>query len=1012
MNPDDERRLERKFKCPNCQEPIVSRFTGCKQCKTRFSRDTLFSCPKCGALVRQLERVCPGCQVRLTDSGVAPEWLGAAPPVEEVGIDAPTLLPAKKAMEDASPVRPELPIARPAPPRREAPEKIPAKPASKGLTNGLKQGRINGNKRGMVNGNKRGMVNGTSQGRVNGFKSLPGAELEKPRSTEGRGITGRFATWQLITAVFLMVLLITSAILVYVMPTDSGQSGIAIDGAFADWASVPSYRFAEFLPGTIPAIIEAKMNATSDRLCVYMSMQDNAFSASNPASVYILIDSDSDSATGYNVSPKLGADWMMVITGWNGSIEEASQSRFSGGLDRNNWSAWQETGSLNIGHSAGEIETSTLLETSNPVIGLVTVINGKECRSPVMSAHGTIVTAQSSLLNDQIATSYSQPVMRVSAVAMGRGGGQIEVHMLIENQTGSIIASEDLQVSTVTWIDMDIIIDAPNLTSGEGFVLCVDAEPQAFNGATTVVGDPVQVYHLVAPSVLEVDGLFGDWVGRKQTDSDTYAIDNSNIDIQECGATTQNQDHFFYVSVSGDALGGSKVPEERSKPAPHNGNWTPAVRLKKTGEDLLRAFIDKDAGNGTGTPMTGGNKTIGADYLIEIYGTDGEVTSSSVKEWSSSEDRWIVIGDTNKIAVACRGMELSVPKSLLGSLSDSEVIFLSTDWKARSDDCWIKGALADPWTMTSSGSTANGYSSYNGINWVTQGIISLVSGDSVVDITISSENRDVVYALTNTGRAYMWIINTSSSWGSNITDPVKVAGVTITDIVGLAVYGKTSRGGYVINSTGYLWYATLTGTGNSWTIDSRGRVATATDFVDIEYQKTGADYMAIRSGMNTPVYCFGTGGSFDTTSNTGSSSPHSHIIHVGAAQISNTKIYVLCENGSIRYSADGGSIWSAFGNLPVPSGGGNSSTTYIGIDIDSWDYIWVITNSGWCYRSTTSLGSTFVKMGRPAGANIIGITTPSVIPEFGSLIAPVIGSLMIPFAISYSRKRGRKRLDP
>jgi len=536
-----------------------------------------------------------------------------------------------------------------------------------------------------------------------------------------------------------------------------------------------------------------------------------------------------------------------------------------------------------------------------------------------------------------------------------------------------------------------------------------------------VDGVPVRGYYLSIPSNIVVDGIFSDWIGKRISDSDLVQMENQNIDISEYGACTQSSSHFFYVSVVGEALGGADIPEERVKPSSDGGNGPPVVRLRKTGEDLLQVFIDKDPGNWTGLTVFGGNRSIQADYLIEVFGRKGIVTDSSVERWSTSSHKWILLGEIDEIGIGGKGIELSVAKALLGNLTASETLFFTTDWKARSDNSWITGALKDPWVITSAGFS---YQSLDGITWASSGSITLQGSGSNADTKIVDMifnlDRNRVWAVSDHGRIYTNV--SGNTWTTNLTNDLrsnpdgndrKDQGSPISDVIAITNYpgGGGSNYVYLLTKRGYIYY-TKSGIDESsasspvfWKNDTR-RVGAFTDFDDFIY--ASSNYYAMRSGSNTPLY-YAVSSAFAATTVTGSLRTQTHMaIYPGASRATDT-IYVLTDQGAIRRSTDGGTSWSAFGNLPVPTGGGgNNSAIYVGIALDPSNTIWVTTDNGWVYKSTTTLGGTFVKTQHLAYTGIVAIVGLHSIPEFSDVITTVL-AMMIPAVIITRNRRNRQR---
>jgi hypothetical protein len=280
--------------------------------------------------------------------------------------------------------------------------------------------------------------------------------------------------------------------------------------------------------------------------------------------------------------------------------------------------------------------------------------------------------------------------------------------------------------------------------------------------------------------------------------------------------------------------------------------------------------------------------------------------------------------------------------------------------------------------------TGADYRSSDGATWSAGSTITLSGGDTVIDMA-PSWDKQYVFAVTNSGRVYSWQVGVSTTWGSNVTDTVNGTA----NIVAIAPFdfSVSSHGGFILASDGRLWSTNkLDGTQKAWTYGNK--VADGiTDFADIEYQKTGKDFYVIRSASNTAVYVKA-GVNWNPTAATGSTSPQTHILHVGASKQTDERILVLCENGNIRDSSDGGATWSARGNLPVP--GGSNTSKYIGMDFDPSGYLWAITDSGWCYKSTdTTTFNSFTYTGRATSAGgVTAITAP--IPEFPQIVVPVV----------------------
>ncbi|MCK4456956.1 MAG: lamin tail domain-containing protein, partial [Thermoplasmata archaeon] len=118
---------------------------------------------------------------------------------------------------------------------------------------------------------------------------------------------------------------------------------------------------------------------------------------------------------------------------------------------------------------------------------------------------------------------------------------------------------------------------------------------------------------------IRIDGQFSDWTDASRTQSSGDFMINPNIDIIETAVENNVEYVSFYLRVSGSVLQGE-----------------PTTRRA----DTVHIFIDVDRSYGTGYQIRG----IGADFIIEVYGTNGEValsrlmrfdTNRGQEDWSS-----------------------------------------------------------------------------------------------------------------------------------------------------------------------------------------------------------------------------------------------------------------------------------------------------------------------------------------------------------------------------------------
>jgi hypothetical protein len=160
----------------------------------------------------------------------------------------------------------------------------------------------------------------------------------------------------------------------------------------------------------------------------------------------------------------------------------------------------------------------------------------------------------------------------------------------------------------------------------------------------------------VAPSSdqLAIDGYFDDWKSiEKYLDNDwneyqegPEAVDNPNVDLMEYVSVNSGFNFFFYLSVHGDILSGTTVPEDSPKQLPSyssNSNEidviSPISDNKATepelkADDTIYIFLDTYHSE-VGFKV---NDSFYADKLIEIKGQYGMVISSKLYNHSSADD--------------------------------------------------------------------------------------------------------------------------------------------------------------------------------------------------------------------------------------------------------------------------------------------------------------------------------------------------------------------------------------
>jgi len=108
----------------------------------------------------------------------------------------------------------------------------------------------------------------------------------------------------------------------------------------------------------------------------------------------------------------------------------------------------------------------------------------------------------------------------------------------------------------------------------------------------------------------------------------------------------------------------------------------PTLRPPVSGEDSARFFVDVD--NSTATGFLVGN--IGADYMVELRGRDGRVTSSGVWRHSGATQSQWTWTLTGAASYALEQDRIEASGAIPGLNSDSRVSWVTTDWRGSAGD--------------------------------------------------------------------------------------------------------------------------------------------------------------------------------------------------------------------------------------------------------------------------------------------------------------------------------------
>ena len=808
-------------------------------------------CPRCGKASAVDAPSCPFCKT-VFEPFAQPE---KATPIKDNGhvVDQAALaldsllIESKKGSSSKS---------RKLKPNREATTTVQQQ---SGRQSGGRLGKVNGT--GLVNGRRlghgAGVTNGTGlvngAGATNGLGAVNGISMINGKgASNGLGVkTGpeRLSKRDLIIRWRLLVVLVA---LMIVVPTFLLMSSLRpdedylIDGDFDEWASVQSYPVQTASSSAGINVQEWSAVFVGDDLYYYIRTQSDAMAGSSVENFCMFIDTDSSSSTGYSLGA-MGAEYRIIIEGWNGTIYSASVSQYESSGDLLDWNRWASEGSSEAMLSGDQIEGYAHLGNvgdSNPRVILISKDESENlCFSVPMPIGGSLLIVEQAPVQNIAATGIigsgtDIPFLRLVLTALGGSG---TVQAVNPETEGCDIASAfpPTDVSPGTNVTFSFRVDTSSSGSAQFIAASVSEEDiESDFDCVLLLGAGAKAYLTEPPENVTIDGAFAEWDGLISLDTDLIPVQSANADIQETGSSNSTQNAYFYLSVRGEICYGAYLPMVCAKPTSGGGgSYIPA---RRTAEDITRIYVDSDVSSTTGLGMSYLSKSIGADRMIEVRGLFGRILTSTLYEFV--DGNWVETASVVEAQNDDRRMELAVSLADLGPGSAIDFIFETTSWNAKSDyalfDPSALGASAqsmDPyitrswpvdssvtpttatagsyqrklfydgtnfWSFYVDGSdTVYKYSSNGGVSWTSRGQVFAANNVQKVSIWYDSSNN-IVYAIGDTSTASTNVKvkrgavtpgTATISWGSDYDVPV-------------STLGMANKNSFICKANdGYLW---------------------------------------------------------------------------------------------------------------------------------------------------------------------------------------------------------------
>jgi hypothetical protein len=546
-----------------------------------------------------------------------------------------------------------------------------------GLTNG--QGRTNGLTNGL--GRTNGLTNGL--GRTNGMTN--GLRSHRMDNQNGAVAPRKLST--ILIVAFIIIMPVSIGLLIQSQPVP-GQL-INVDGKFKDWNKMTRYVDTAMYSDPVLDITEFSVAVDGTDFFAYIKTQGDLLSRATVDRYFAFIDADGITSTGY-ATLGLGAEYVVEAYGYNAGSWQVTATKFFG-TDQSNWSAFGNIGSGRAESTGTEMEMKASLDlgTGNEldVGGVMRVrfasMTGSTmadvCAPIVDGANGALIIQEAPQDVAGIVATNSLLTLQLRAV-----GKDVAVNSItISSQGVATTTQVGFAAGTIamnTAVTVQVTGDITPLANGT--LVKASVASAAVTGATyNVNGNGLAAYAKVVPATISIDGAFADWTGIQMTSDAAGDVTNTNIDIIQEAATNQSNNFLAYVrfNAAGKAMSGMAVPSTRVVPTGGGGGGGggggTTVLPRVAGEDITRIYIDSVAG---GSNIGG----ISADYMIELKGKNGQITSKNVYTYPAK----VLIAGVVAAAAGTGAIETSVAYGLIGNPTGTIRMFVeTTDWEKKVD---------------------------------------------------------------------------------------------------------------------------------------------------------------------------------------------------------------------------------------------------------------------------------------------------------------------------------------
>jgi hypothetical protein len=537
-----------------------------------------------------------------------------------------------------------------------------------------------------------GMVNGTSQrlGKTNGLDAAGLVNGTRPNLRLRQNRFGVVTRRDVRNAYVLLAVVIIAvpAVLFFLGPGPQAPR-LTVDGDLADWEALGIPLYADRVDGASTATSLARygMDVRSGHVSLAVEGPGTLFTDPDRLDgLYAFMDVDGDGSTGY-LWGDLGADRMLRVTAGSGFLEGYNVYEW-GGSDRGDWNGWQAVPAdiiAALSGSALEVQATTDaydLAADYRISLAIDDFDGTVVSSSIAfgPAFGAILVEQSALT-----PSVSGAAAEILELRLTAYGGPVTVDRFyfdVREPPGLAVTPPALPITVAPGAPVTVraSVDASSLAPGTAVKLAVTGV--GADRPVSLRGDGAWAYAAAVPAGKRVDGLFADW-SPAAIQADDPGETGASSDIVGWSSHADTADFFFYLRTAGTSLQGAVVPERVARAVGGGGGSQGASQViavpRKSGEDIVRVFIDEDPAVEAGVWVGG----IFADYMIEAAGKGGRVLRTQAFSWGGPAG-WQPLGGSPSFLVRNREGEghYTLPVALPAAAS---VVIETTPWVGAND---------------------------------------------------------------------------------------------------------------------------------------------------------------------------------------------------------------------------------------------------------------------------------------------------------------------------------------